>query len=211
MLAEVYNSVNEKIDRLELPSRIFGRRWNPDLVHQALQVQLANERESLAHTKGRGEVRGGGRKPWKQKHTGRARHGSVRSPIWKGGGVTHGPTKEKKYSLKINQKMRQAAIFSVLSKKLKDDEIRIIDALSLDKPKTKLVLGILKKFFDSRKSVLIIPEEGNKGVYRATANLPKVKSLDPRSLNVYDLLRHKYIFLEKNAVSTINNHYHAVR
>jgi large subunit ribosomal protein L4 len=211
MLAEVYNSVNEKIDRLELPSRIFGRRWNPDLVHQALQVQLANEREPLAHTKGRGEVRGGGRKPWKQKHTGRARHGSVRSPIWKGGGVTHGPTKEKKYSLKINQKMRQAAIFSVLSKKLKDDEIRIIDALSLDKPKTKLVLGILKNFFDSRKSVLVIPEEGNKSVYRATANLPRVKSIDPRSLNVYDLLRHKYIFLEKNAVSTINNHYHAVR
>lgn len=210
MLVDLYNKTAEVIGQIDLPDRIFGYRWNPDLVHTALQAQQKNARQPLAHTKGRGEVAGGGKKPWRQKHTGRARHGSIRSPIWVGGGVAHGPTKEKKYKVKLNQKMKQAAIFSVLAKKMQDNEIKVIDSLEIEQPKTKLVAGMLKKFFDRRKSILLIPSPTNKNIYRAISNLPKTKALDPRSLNVLDLLRYKYIFLEKDAVHIINNHYHAI-
>ena len=104
MKTDIFNQQNNKVDIIDLPERIFGVKWNPDLVHQALMAQLANRRQPSAHVKDRSEVSGGGKKPWKQKGTGRARHGSNRSPIWKGGGVTHGPTKEKNFTKKINKK-----------------------------------------------------------------------------------------------------------
>src|SRR3990167_4153940 len=143
MIAEVYNKENKKVGEVTLSDSVFGKKWNESLVHQVLVSQLANKREPLAHTKGRGEVRGGGRKPWRQKGTGRARHGSTRSPIWAGGGVTFGPTKHKNYSKKINKKMRRGAIFSALSRKFKDGELKFIDALELEVPKTKLLAGLL--------------------------------------------------------------------
>jgi len=210
MLIDVYNKEGKIIDQINLPDRVFGFKWNADLVHQALQAQIKNRRQPLAHAKGRGEVSGGGRKPWRQKGTGRARHGSIRSPIWIGGGVTHGPTKERKYEVKLNKKMKQAAIFSVLARKLKDKEIKVIDNLEPEHPKTKLIAELLREFFDRRQSILIIPSLISKNVYRASANLPKTKALDPRSLNIEDLLRHKHIFLEKEAVKIIDNHYHAI-
>ena len=145
MLMDVLNKQNEKAGTIDLPEKIFGVKWNPSLVHQVLMVQLANRRESIAHTKGRGEVRGGGKKPWKQKGTGRARHGSSRSPIWKGGGVTFGPTKEKKYARKINKKMNRSAIFSVLSRKMEDKEIKIIDGFDREIKKSKEWGKILNK------------------------------------------------------------------
>src|SRR3989344_6521934 len=143
MKVDVIDQKNTKVGDVDLPDHIFKARWNPDLVHQALSTQLANRRIKLTQVKGRGEVSGGGKKPWKQKGTRRARQGSIRSPLWKGGGVTHGPTAERDFSKKINQKMKQAALFSVLSRKVKDNELRIIDTLEMGEYKTKQVAAIL--------------------------------------------------------------------
>jgi len=206
MKAELYDNSAKVRGDIDLPDRVFAAKWNPDLVKQALDAQLANSREPLAHAKGRGEVRGGGKKPWRQKGTGRARHGSIRSPIWRGGGVAHGPTNEKVFAVKINRKMKQAAIFSALSKKLADGELKVIESLAISEPKTKLAAKAIYAF---SKSALVIPSPENKSLYRASANIPKVKSLDAKSLNVYDLLCYKDILLEKGAVEAIDTHYHA--
>lgn len=211
MKTDLYNKKGKVIDKVDLPDRLFARSWNPDLVHQALRVQEANKRTPLAHAKGRGEVSGGGKKPWRQKGTGRARHGSTRSPIWSGGGVTHGPNKEKKFTLKISQKMRQAAIFAVLSQRLKEGEVKIVDSFSIDEPKTKLLTALLKDFLNEKSinALLILAAKNN--VPLASQNLDGVKTLDPKSLNVYDLLRYKRILMEKEAIPVIDVHYHAVK
>ncbi len=209
MTVDLYNIEAKNIDKIDLPDRVWSAPWNPDLVKAALDAQVASARQNLAHAKGRGEVSGGGKKPWRQKGTGRARHGSIRSPIWKGGGVAHGPTKDKVYGKKVNQKVRQAAIFSVLSKKLEEGEIKFIDAINVPESKTKHVAKIVS-VFSEKKNALIIPGVSNKNIYRASANIEKVKSLDPRSLNVYDLLKYKNILVEKDAVAAIDSHYHAV-
>src|SRR3989344_6214986 len=137
----VYNLNNEVVGKTELPKEIFGIPWNPELIKQVLTAQLANRRHPWAHAKGRGEVRGGGKKPWRQKGTGRARHGSSRSPIWVGGGKSHGPNKMRDYSQKINKKMNQLSIFTALSKKVKNEEIKIFDTLKVETLKT----GMLSK------------------------------------------------------------------
>ncbi|MBI4993407.1 50S ribosomal protein L4 [Candidatus Wolfebacteria bacterium] len=208
MKTEVFDQKNQKIGDIDLSERIFGTKWNPDLVHQALIAQLANRRENLAHTKGRGEVSGGGKKPWKQKGTGRARHGSIRSPIWKGGGVAFGPTKEKIFAKKINKKMNRLAIFNVLSKKFKDNEIKIVENFALrDDIKTKDVSKTLKNFFTDKSNILLVPFSGKKFINKASSNIKKVSAISPLSLNVYDLLKAKNIIFEKEAISEIEKHY----
>src|SRR5882762_3877572 len=137
MEAKFYNQKGAEAGTIELPEKVFAAKWRSDLVHQVVESMRSNKRAGTADTKDRGEVRGGGRKPWKQKGTGRARHGSTRSPIWVGGGVTHGPLAEKNYKRKISKKMRAQALFSVLSKKLKDGEIIFIDTLATSAIKTK--------------------------------------------------------------------------
>ncbi len=215
MKTELYNQKAEKVGTVELPDRVFAAAWNPQLVYQALNAQVSSSRDVLAHAKGRGEVSGGGKKPWKQKHTGRARHASTRSPIWKGGGVAHGPSKDRNFTKKINKKMRQAAIFSVLSKRLKDGEVKFIDSLSFDKPKTKLASDFLKVFLKSEKdakkatriNALIVPDQANREIYRVTRNLQNVKSLNANALNVYDLLKYRKIILDKQAIEVIDKTY----
>lgn len=209
MKADLFNQKNEKIGTVELPETVFGVKFNSDLVHQALTVQVANRRRTLADTKDRGEVSGGGKKPWKQKGTGRARHGSTRSPLWKGGGVTFGPQKERNFSRSINQKMKQLAIFGIFSKKLADQEIKIIDTLNLEDRKTKKLAELLKKFITPKESVLLIPANENKIIYLAGRNLPKVGVMSPESLNVYDLLKYRKILLDQTAVESIVKHYKA--
>lgn len=211
MKTDLYDNKAQVIGTVELPERLFGIGWNADLVHQALRTQTANKRANIAHAKDRGEKRGGGRKPWRQKGLGRARHGSIRSPIWRGGGVTHGPLNTKDYTLKINKKMRQKAIFSVLSRRLKDGELKVVNSLAMEEGKTKAFTDIIKSFADQKSSVLVIPAQENKAIYQASRNVYKAKGLSPKSLNVYDALRYKNILVEEAAVSQINEHYNALK
>src|SRR3990167_4303427 len=134
---KVYNLQGEEAGSEQLPEALFCMPWNNSFVKQVVDAKLANSRNVIAHAKGRGEVSGGGKKPWRQKGTGRARHGSIRSPIWVGGGVTHGPNKEKNYSQKINKQMQRKALLISLSRKAKDGEIMILDTVRMQEPKTK--------------------------------------------------------------------------
>jgi len=206
MLVDIYNQQNNKVGTIDLPEKIFAVKWNPQLVHQALVVQLSNRRLPWAHTKDRGEVSGGGRKPWRQKGTGRARHGSIRSPLWKGGGVTFGPRKEKNFTKKINKKMNRLAIFSVLSKKIKDNEVKIIDKFDIPTKKTKEYYKILKNLVDLRSKTLLIPSSNN-NIHKLITNIKNVDAISAQSLNVYDLLKNKNIILEKAAIEEIEKHY----
>lgn len=193
----------ETVGEVDLPDAFFARPWNSDLVYQALQAQVANRRQPLAHAKTRSEVSGGGKKPWKQKGTGRARHGSIRSPLWRHGGVTHGPLTEKIYAKKINRKMKQAALASALSKKLAEGELKVVDSFGLKEPKTNILARSLKTFFKQPKkaqklSALLVADE--KAVFRACSNIPGVKGMRFRELNVEDVLKHKNVLVEKAAL-----------
>lgn len=207
MKLNVYDIKNEKVGDTEVPARLFGVKWNPDLVHQALVAQMASSRERIAHTKGRGEVRGGGKKPWRQKGTGRARHGSIRSPLWRGGGVTFGPQKTRIFKKKINKKMNQRAIFSALSKKLSEGEMKIVESLAPEKLKTKYIRSAINGLFGDKTTVLLIPAHLKREIHRATANIKNADAISPLSLNVYDILRHKHIVMEKDAVLEIAKHF----
>lgn len=203
MKADLVNHENKKVGTVELSDRVFGVKWNPALVRQMVVAQFANARKPIAHTKDRSEVRGGGKKPWKQKHTGRARHGSSRSPLWSGGGITFGPRNTRDYTQKVNKKMRRGALISVLSKKLADKEIYFIDDLKLSDHKTKGMVAILKNFFKNKESVLLIPARGNKNIFMAGKNIKKVGVADPATLNMYDCLAHHYIIVEKAALEAL--------
>lgn len=206
MTTKLYNQSGEEVGTVELPDKIFNLKVNPDLLHQAVVSQMANARRPLAHAKGRGEVRGGGKKPWRQKGTGRARHGSIRSPIWKGGGVTHGPTKDKVYSRKMNKKARQKALFMALSSKVKDGKLVVIDSVVLDQLKTKKMKEVLDKISPQKKdSVLLIQPDAK--LVRAIRNLPFAKALRADSLNVVDILKKKYLILLKEAIPVIEKTY----
>jgi len=208
MKAPLYNWKGDRVGELELSEITFGVRWNSILVHQALAAQVANRRKPLAHAKNRSEVSGGGKKPWRQKGTGRARHGSIRSPIWKGGGVTHGPRKDRIFAVKLNRKMLQGAIRSILSRKLKDGEVRVLDSLSISAPKTKELFRALHGFLQAPRrteklSTLLIPSSANKTVFRASANIPSVKALNAASLNVEDLLKYRHILFDQDAIAEL--------
>jgi len=208
MLIETYNQKGERVGETRVPSEIFGVEINPDLVHQVVVSQMANLRQPIAHTKDRKEVRGGGRKPWRQKGTGRARAGSIRSPLWRGGGVTFGPRKEKVFKKKIPQKMKRKAIFMVLSGKLKNNLLILLDDLKIERSKTKLMketLNNLKKKIKHFKggSVLVTLPKVDKNVILAARNLPKTKTILAKDLNVLDLLSFKYLILTKEAIKQI--------
>ena len=208
MKTALYNWKGETVGELDLPDAIFAAPWRPALVSQALHAQVANRRKPLAHTKNRGEVSGGGKKPWRQKGTGRARHGSIRSPIWKGGGVTHGPRNDRSFSVKLNRKMLHGAIRSILSKKLEEGNIKILESLAISAPKTREFVGVLRQFLGIPKakkkfSTLLIPDRANKMVYRASANVPTVKALSSQTLNVEDLLKYRTILFDRKAVEEL--------
>ncbi len=212
MKADVYNLKNEVVGTVDLPSSVFGTKWNAALVQQVLEAQLANARSPWAHVKDRSEVRGGGKKPWRQKGTGRARHGSTRSPIWVGGGKAHGPRNDRDYSQKVNKKMKRVALFSVLSKKAKDGEMKVFESLIIETPKTKIAATALKNVLspkkgDKRFDVLLVSDNTNKNLFRATSNLEKTKAIEAGSLNVFDIINHKNLFIDRNAVETIEKHY----
>ncbi|TSC77894.1 MAG: large subunit ribosomal protein L4 [Parcubacteria group bacterium Gr01-1014_24] len=191
---------------ITLPAKVFAAKWRSDLVHQVVEGMRSNKRAGTADTKDRGEVRGGGRKPWKQKGTGRARHGSSRSPIWVGGGVTHGPLAEKNYKRKISKKMRAQALFSVLSKKLKDGEILFVDSLTVPTIKTKSAVAIVKNLIKasgwktittSKKArMLVALFERNESTEKSFRNIPALEIVFLKNLNPLDVLNYRYLLIE---------------
>lgn len=203
--ATVYNLDGKEKGKIDLPKEIFDVGWNPDLIHQVTVSMQANARRNIAHTKDRSEVRGGGKKPWRQKGTGRARHGSRRSPIWIGGGITFGPRKERKFDKKINRKMKTKALFSALSKKFGEGEVIFVDALSITEPKAKEAkmiisnLSGIKGFEDMSKkrnnAAFISISEKNENVKKSFSNFGNVEVDEVKNINVLDVMSYKYLVI----------------
>lgn len=205
MKTKIFNQNGEVVKEVEVPPEIFGLKINPDLIHQVMVIQMANRRQGTAHTKDRSEVSGGGRKPWPQKHLGRARHGSIRSPLWRHGGVTFGPRKEKIYKKRIPKKMKRKAILMALSGKFQDGEIIFLEDLKISSPKTKEIDKILQNLKVKGKSTLIVLPKKDKTIQLASRNLPKVKTILAKDLNVLDLLSFKYLLFPISNLEIIKN------
>lgn len=204
MKVDVMNMQGEKVDSAELPAAVFEAPIKHDLMHQALVRQMANARAGTHKTKSRGEVRGGGRKPWRQKGTGRARHGSRRSPIWVGGGKVHTP-RPRDYSVKMPRKMRRAALRSALSAKAANKSIVLLDALAVEAPKTKLMAETLQKLVgDSSALVLMAKDDVN--VEKSVRNLPSAKTLLAEYLNVRDLLGYESVIMPLDVLDVIQSY-----
>ncbi|MCK4799943.1 50S ribosomal protein L4 [Candidatus Parcubacteria bacterium] len=203
---KVYNLEGKETEEVELSEEIFDVKVKDDLVHQAFVAHISNSRQVLADTKNKGEVRGGGKKPWKQKGTGRARHGSSRSPIWRGGGVTFGPTTERNYSKKINKKMKAKALHMVLSSKVKDKELIILDDPKLNKVSTKLMSNTLKKLPISGKILLSLGKKDDR-VFKSVKNIPNTSMIASDSLNIADLLKNKFLIINKDGIKKIEEVY----
>lgn len=211
MDAKIYSHEGTEVGKISLPESVFNVVWNADLVHEVVVGMQANARESAAHTKGRGEVRGGGKKPWKQKGTGRARHGSSRSPIWVKGGVSHGPRNEKDYSVKINKKVRSKALACVLSKKLVDGEIILVDALAFAEPKTataKVILGAVAKGSGNttlatkrKNAALVVLPTRNLAVEKSFRNFGNIEVMMAKDINPVDLLTYKFVVMAEPKAS----------
>ncbi len=194
----IYNQEGKQGGEITLPKDIFEVPMNSNLLHQVIQMQMSNRRQGSAKVKDRGEVRGGGKKPWRQKGTGRARHGSIRSPLWIGGGVTFGPNQEKNFKKKINRKIKRKAVFMVLSSKLQDKQIIFLDKLTMDNIKTKDAADILKKIKASTPVLLVIPEK-NDVIIKSLNNIKNVETIEAKNINALDLASSKnLIILEKS-------------
>lgn len=197
----VYNIEGSEVGEIELSDSVFGINPNGHVLHQAVVMQQASLRAGTHKVKGRSEVRGGGRKPWKQKGTGRARQGSIRSPQWKGGGIVFGPT-PRSYSYKLPKKVRRLAIKSALSSKVIANEIIVLDTLNLNTPKTKEFAGILSKLNADRKVLVVAPEYDN-NVALSARNIPGVKFVQADGINVLDVLVHDKLIITKDAVHKV--------
>lgn len=201
MKVDVLNLQGKKVSSTELPSSVFEAQVKPDLMHQALTRQLSNARAGTHKTKSRSEVAGGGRKPWRQKGTGRARHGSIRSPIWVGGGKAHTP-QPRSYRVRMPRKMRRAALRSALSAKAGEQQITIVDDLKLEEPKTAAMTEILTQLNAADGAVIVLPE-ANENVEKAARNLPQVKTIRANYMNVRDLLQRKRVIIPQEAIAAI--------
>lgn len=203
----VYNQEGKEIDRVTLTDAVFGVPIKKSLVHQVYVAIMANARLSWAHTKGRGDVRGGGRKPWKQKGTGRARHGSIRSPLWKGGGVTFGPLSTRNYAQKINKKMSQLAVKMCLTDKVDDQKMIVVDAFSHG-GKTKAAAGFLKKLpMGESRSMILLPARMEKTLVQSVQNIPGVEIRQAGDVNVVDLLHREYVVITKDGVMALEKRF----
>jgi large subunit ribosomal protein L4 len=203
---KVYNQKGEAVREKELNEKLFNLTPNIALIHQVVEAQQANSRLSLAHTKTRADVKGGGRKPWKQKGTGRARHGSNRSPIWVGGGITFGPRTERNFTKKLNKKMKQKALYMCLSDRIMNNDLLLIEDLKLESVKTKDIKAILKGF-SIEKKVLVVLVKQNLDIVNASNNLENVKIILANSLNCVDILNYPTILMVEDAVEVIENTY----
>ena len=211
MKSSLYNQEGKKIGDLALPEELFNLPWNADLVHQVVVAMQSNQRANTAEAKGRGEVRGGGKKPWKQKGTGRARHGSSRSPIWRGGGVTHGPTTLRNYQKKINAKMKIKALLTTLSQKQRDGELLFVDNLNVSAPKTSMAQKAINKLsqikgyetlaYKRGKRALFLVPQASEGLVKSFRNLASAELSEVRNLNPLSALTYKYLIFADPAAS----------
>ena len=214
---KVYNQKAETVGDLKLSDKVFGVEANEALVHQVMVAQMSNERQVLAHTKDRSEVRGGGKKPWAQKGTGRARAGSNRSPIWKGGGVTFGPRSERNFKKDINKKMKRKALCVVLSDKTKESNLLILDKIETKEFKTKtadLMLEKLEKKINKnnkdnkiKRSTLIINDRKDEKAKYSFRNISGVKLINLDNINILDLLKYRGLLISKDCVKKIEKAY----
>lgn len=218
MKKPLYNLTGDAVGEIELIDRIFNVPAKASVVHQVVVTQQANAREVLADTKDKGEVRGGGKKPWKQKGTGRARHGSSRSPIWRGGGVTFGPNSDRtNFARRINKKQKQLALAMCLSEKAGDDTFVVVDDLKIAETKTKTIataITTLKKKIASMakaKKVLFVLPDHDVVFIKSVLNLKNVRSMTADSLNCVDVLHADVIITSKAAVGVIDRHYQLIR
>jgi large subunit ribosomal protein L4 len=203
---KIYSTEGKEVSKVKLPEDVFGLPWNADLVHQVITSILSSQRDSIAHTKTRDEVSGGGKKPWKQKGTGRARHGSRRSPIWVGGGITFGPRNEKDYGRKVNKKMKTKALYTILSQKVRDGEVLFVDSIEFAEPKTakakEMIAAIAKvsgreDLATKRKNTAYIATDVNDKIAKKSFdNFGNFKLDEVRNLNPVDLLTYKYVLIE---------------
>jgi large subunit ribosomal protein L4 len=206
---KIYNQNAEAVGEMDLAPEVFGVPASLPLIHQAVITQMANERKVIAHTKTRSEVRGGGRKPWKQKGTGRARHGSSRSPIWIGGGVTFGPRNDRNFKMRINKKMKRGAMSMVLSDKAASGCLTVLDKLEMAEFKTKLFKGIINKLQPqtdkkTKRSVLIIIEKNEEKLNYSVRNLPGIELININNINIVGLLKYKNLLMTKAAVEKVS-------
>mgnify|MGYP001149659086 CR=1 FL=1 len=200
----VYNMEGKEVDKIELNDSIFGVEINEHLVHMAVLQQLANNRQGTQKAKTRSEVRGGGRKPWRQKGTGHARQGSTRSPQWTGGGIVFAP-KPRDYSFKMNKKEKNLALKSVLTTKVAENKFIVVDGLSFDEIKTKNMVNVLKNL--EVKKALVVTDDDNKNVTLSSRNIPGVKTAFTNTINVYDILKYDKMVVAKDVISKIEEVY----
>ena len=191
MKTKVYNLAGQATGELELSDKVFGVKVNPSLVHEIFVSQTGNQREPWADTKGRGDVRGGGKKPWPQKGTGRARHGSIRSPLWKGGGVTFGPLSERNYHVKINAKLGKMALFMSLSDRLSENRLYAVEGFAGEK--TKEYAYAFSQLPGAHKKMLVLISAKEQGIKRSIKNIHGVDIARVESVNAKDVLDHQYI------------------
>ena len=204
MKIKVYNLAGNETGEISLNEKVFGVKIKPEVVHEVYLAQMGNAREPWAHTKTKGEVRGGGKKPWKQKGTGRARHGSIRSPIWTGGGITFGPLSERNYKSKINKKTRQVATRMCLTDKATGGAMFAIEDFNFSDLKTKNFAGLVKKLPAGFKSFLVLTGgDENKNVYRITKNLKKIETAKAVDASVASLLNNQAIIISKIGIEEV--------
>jgi len=198
---EVYDVSGGQVGELDLNDSIFGIEPNKAVLYEFVKMQLANKRAGTASTKTRAEVRGGGKKPWRQKGTGRARVGSSRNPVWKGGGITFGP-KPRDYSYRLPKKVRRLAMKSALSSKVIDNNIMVLDELNMDQPKTQEMVKILD-LLNIYDSTLVVTADGDSNVTKSVRNIPGVKPIRADFMNVYDLLKYDTLLITRGAIDRI--------
>ena len=201
----IYNMAGEKVSEMELNDHIFGVEINEHAMHQVVKNQLANKRQGTKGTLTRSEVRGGGRKPWRQKGTGRARHGTIRSPLWVGGGIVFAP-KSRDFSYTLPKKLKRVAFKSALSSKVANEQIKVVDEFILDAPKTKEMVKILKNL-EAEKKALIVLSSNDEAVIRSARNIPGVATTSVNTLNVYDILKYDHFIITKDAVERVEEVY----
>lgn len=206
---KVYNQEGKETGELELNARCFAVEVKPALVHEVVVAQQAGARSARAKVKTRAEVRGGGKKPWKQKGTGRARHGSIRSPIWIGGGVTHGPNPERNFTVKVNRKVKKLALCMALSDKVTDNRMIVLEKPTFSEPKTKQAVTMFSKLPLYRETLFVIAES-NPSLLRMVRNLQNVKLVTVNTLNVLDVVRFPTVLIEKGAVASFEKTYGTV-